>query len=150
MDKPRHEWIAEQMTELGMYTQSTEVRKMGEELAELRAQLAAAMLAQAMAVEECSNSAYNMIVGYAGGYKWQPEFSEVIQRLAGFVRGEIRSLAPADQLAKARELMRDAENYLKLRNGENWPAVFASHDEPEPLREDALDAALAAIERQKG
>ena len=32
VDKPRYEWIAEQMTESGMYTQSDEVMRMGREL----------------------------------------------------------------------------------------------------------------------
>ncbi len=35
----------------------------------------------------------------------------------------------------------DAERYRKLRDGQNWPAVFASHDAPEPLRGVDLDAA---------
>jgi len=37
----RYEWIASQMYDLGMYTQSEEVRKMGEELAAAKAELAA-------------------------------------------------------------------------------------------------------------
>lgn len=37
---------------------------------------------------------------------------------------------------------RDAELYRQLRNGSNWPAVFASHDAPEPLRGEELDAAM--------
>ena len=32
--KPRYEWIAEMMYEAGMYTQSEEVRKMGQEISE--------------------------------------------------------------------------------------------------------------------
>ena len=39
-------------------------------------------------------------------------------------------------------IRKDAENYRKLRNGSNWPAVFASHDAPEPLRGEELDKAM--------
>lgn len=41
-------------------------------------------------------------------------------------------------------LRRDAERYRWLRDGSNWPAVFASSDAPEPLRGDELDAAIDA------
>lgn len=43
------------------------------------------------------------------------------------------------QLEEARK---DAELYRQLRNGNSWPAVFASHDAPEPLRGEELDAAM--------
>ena len=43
------------------------------------------------------------------------------------------------QLEEARK---DAERYRSLRNGSDWPAVFASHDAPEPLRGEELDAAM--------
>ncbi len=42
--------------------------------------------------------------------------------------------APAD-------VVRDAERYRLIRDGSGWPAVFAAHDAPEPLRGDDLDAA---------
>lgn len=40
------------------------------------------------------------------------------------------------------EARKDAERYRWLRDGSNWPAVFASHDAPEPLRGEDLDAAI--------
>ena len=42
---------------------------------------------------------------------------------------------------------KDAARYRELRDGSNWPAVFASHDAPEPLRGEELDAAIAAQEK---
>lgn len=44
--------------------------------------------------------------------------------------------------AECEKLRKDAERYLRLRNGQNWPAAFACHDAPEPLRGVDLDAAL--------
>lgn len=40
---------------------------------------------------------------------------------------------------------RDAARYRWLRNGEQWPAVFPDYDEPEPLRDGVLDAAIDAV-----
>lgn len=45
-------------------------------------------------------------------------------------------------LSERAELKRDADKYRKLRDGADWPAVFASSDAPEPLRDDDLDAAM--------
>lgn len=39
-------------------------------------------------------------------------------------------------------MAKDAERYRLLRDGTDWPAVFASHDAPEPLRGADLDAAM--------
>lgn len=39
---------------------------------------------------------------------------------------------------------KNAERYRRLRDGQNWPAVFGGHDEPEPLRGAHLDAAIDA------
>ena len=39
---------------------------------------------------------------------------------------------------------RDAKWYRRLRDGQNWPAVFARHDAPEPLRGVDLDKAMRA------
>lgn len=36
-----------------------------------------------------------------------------------------------------------AARYDWLRNGSNWPAVFATAEDPEPLRGAELDAAMA-------
>ena len=41
---------------------------------------------------------------------------------------------------------KDAERYRKLRDGQNWPAAFARHDAPEPLRGVDLDAAIDGTE----
>ena len=38
----------------------------------------------------------------------------------------------------------DAKRYRLLRDGQNWPAVFARHDAPEPLRGVDLDKAMRA------
>jgi hypothetical protein len=40
----------------------------------------------------------------------------------------------------------NAERYRKLRDGQNWPAAFARHDAPEPLRGVDLDAAIDGTE----
>ena len=45
---------------------------------------------------------------------------------------------------------RDAGWYRLIRDGSGWPAVFAAHDAPEPLRGDDLDAAMLAASQQKG
>lgn len=37
------------------------------------------------------------------------------------------------------QLRAEVERYHHLRNGQGWPAVFASHDAPEPIRGDELD-----------
>ena len=47
------------------------------------------------------------------------------------------------------DVARDAEWFRLIRNGSGWPAVFAAHDAPEPLRGDDLDAAMIAASRQK-
>lgn len=46
--------------------------------------------------------------------------------------------------AELEALRKDAERYRWLRDGQNWPAVFGGHDEPEPLRGAHLDAAIDA------
>ena len=53
-----------------------------------------------------------------------------------------RNLAEAEQ--------KDAARYRELRDGSNWPAVFAAYDAPEPLTGAALDEAIdAAIAEQE-
>ena len=56
--------------------------------------------------------------------------------------------AAAELLRKAQEQLeeaqKDAARYRWLRDGSNWPAVFASSYAPEPLRGEELDAAIAA------
>lgn len=39
-------------------------------------------------------------------------------------------------------MAKDAERYRLMRDGSDWPAVFASHDAPEPLRGADLDTAM--------
>ncbi len=60
---------------------------------------------------------------------------------------ELRALynhpAPSD------DVVRDAERYRLIRDGSGWPAVFAAHDAPEPLRGDDLDAAMLATKDTK-
>lgn len=47
------------------------------------------------------------------------------------------------RLTEERDQLRaEVERYHHLRNGQSWPAVFASHDAPEPLRGEDLDAAI--------
>ena len=54
---------------------------------------------------------------------------------------EIPSIAAL--LAEREELKRDAARYRRLRDGADWPAVFASSDAPEPSHVDAaIDAAM--------
>lgn len=43
---------------------------------------------------------------------------------------------------QVRRMAKDAERYRLLRDGSGWPAVFASHDAPEPLRGADLDTAM--------
>ena len=45
-------------------------------------------------------------------------------------------------LANLEELEQEASKYRALREGQGWPAVFASSDDPEPLRGADLDSAL--------
>ena len=42
---------------------------------------------------------------------------------------------------------REAKRYRLLRDGQNWPAVFARHDAPEPLLGVDLDRATDAAMR---
>jgi hypothetical protein len=58
----------------------------------------------------------------------------------------MRAWIAIDELLLARK---DAERYRWLRNDQNWPAVFSSHDAPEPLRKDELDAAIDAAMKDK-
>lgn len=46
--------------------------------------------------------------------------------------------------AERDQLRAEVERYRHLRNGQSWPAVFATHDAPEPLRGGELDAAIDA------
>lgn len=48
------------------------------------------------------------------------------------------------------DVARDAARYRLIRDGGGWPAAFAAHDAPEPLRGDDLDAAMIAASQQKG
>ena len=48
------------------------------------------------------------------------------------------------------DVARDAGWFRLIRDGGGWPAVFASHDAPEPLRGDDLDASMIAASQQKG
>lgn len=61
--------------------------------------------------------------------------TEAGARINALVANERRLL---DKLSTARK---DADRYRRLRDGNNWPAVFARHDAPEPLRGVELDAA---------
>ena len=61
----------------------------------------------------------------------------------GWWRSEIAPVVPDD-------VARDAGWFRLIRDGSGWPAVFASHDAPEPLRGDDLDAAMIAESQQKG
>lgn len=45
------------------------------------------------------------------------------------------------------DVQRDAERYRKIRQGSAWPCAFASHDAPEPLTGDDLDAAIDAARK---
>ena len=44
-------------------------------------------------------------------------------------------------------VIKDAERYRQLRDGSGWPAVFDNSDDPEPVRGDELDAAIAKESR---
>lgn len=45
-------------------------------------------------------------------------------------------------LAELEAYRKDAGRYSKLRDGQSWPAVFGSSDDPEPIRGAELDAAM--------
>lgn len=47
-----------------------------------------------------------------------------------------------DATAERDQLRAEVERYHHLRNGQSWPAVFTSHDAPEPLRGATLRAAI--------
>ena len=47
------------------------------------------------------------------------------------------------------DVVRDAERYRFIRDGSGWPAVFAAHNAPEPLRGDDLDSAIDAAMRKE-
>ena len=51
--------------------------------------------------------------------------------------------------AERDQLRAEVERYHHLRNGQGWPAVFASHDAPEPIRGDELDTAIDAARTHK-
>ena len=51
--------------------------------------------------------------------------------------------------AERDHLRAEVERYRHLRNGQSWPAVFATHDAPEPLRGGELDAAIDATRTHK-
>ena len=51
--------------------------------------------------------------------------------------------------AERDQLRAEVERYHHLRNGQGWPAVFASHDAPEPIRGDELDTAIDAASTHK-
>lgn len=59
------------------------------------------------------------------------------QYLASSTPWAIRALITRLRAAEA-----DAARYHLLRDGSGWPAVFASHDAPEPLRGADLDTAM--------
>lgn len=48
----------------------------------------------------------------------------------------------AGLITRLRAAEADAARYRLLRDGLGWPAVFASHDAPEPLRGADLDTAM--------
>lgn len=60
---------------------------------------------------------------------------------------EERDARIAELTRELEEARKDAERYRWLRDGSNWPAVFASHDAPEPLRGEDLDAAIKEEEK---
>jgi len=49
--------------------------------------------------------------------------------------------------AAAMLMVEDADRYRRLRDGQNWPAVFANAENPEPLRGAELDAAMGSKEK---
>ena len=55
--------------------------------------------------------------------------------------GLVASKAELREERRQAALEKDAARYRKLRDGQNWPAAFARHDAPEPLRGADLDAA---------
>lgn len=48
------------------------------------------------------------------------------------------------QLRELAAAQKDAERYRLLRNGENWPAAFATSHDPEPMRGEDLDEHIDA------
>ena len=55
----------------------------------------------------------------------------------------------APLLARIAELEADAKRYRWLRDASHWPAVFASHDAPEPITGKELDAAIDAAMKEQ-
>lgn len=52
-------------------------------------------------------------------------------------------------LADLESAQQEAQRYRALRDGQGWPAVFASSDAPEPLRGGDLDAELSQIKERE-
>jgi hypothetical protein len=61
----------------------------------------------------------------------------------------IESEATAPLLARIAELEAEAKRYRWLRDASHWPAVFASHDAPEPITGNELDAAIDAAMKEQ-
>ncbi len=76
---------------------------------------------------------------YANGNPWMGTMRQCLEdyKLAAHAEAEGRRYMEREFEA----LRKDAERYRKLRDGQNWPAAFARHDAPEPLRGVDLDAA---------
>ena len=77
---------------------------------------------------------------------------EALEEIHAGKRHPQLALAVAQQLRAALQdkagEVRDAGWFRLIRDGSGWPAVFASHDAPEPLRGDDLDAAMIAVPKQ--
>jgi hypothetical protein len=83
------------------------------------------------------------------------DYKDLIERLRSYARDytsttfhEDLVLDAADAIAalvaERDAAVADADRYSVLRDGDNWPAVFANAHAPEPLRGDYLDDAVDA------
>lgn len=61
------------------------------------------------------------------------------EKFAGFA---VNSSLVEQLITRLRAAESDARRYRLLRDGSGWPAVFASHDAPEPLRGADLDTTM--------
>lgn len=79
-------------------------------------------------------TAWHLIDPHADGW------GDIAKMMGEWLKANTSPQAPED-------VQRDAERYRKIRQGSSWPCAFASHDAPEPLTGDDLDAAIDAARK---
>lgn len=111
---------------------------------------------ECLMLSDCLKDARECIESILSGQSLNPDNAQELLMQWGY------ALAPYDNLNEVAHqieetpiegrvqesiaLRKDAERYRKLRDGQNWPAAFARHDSPEPLRGVDLDTACDGAE----